>query len=224
MGRHDEADRQDPADEGEQVARETETDRHRAPHREIDQREGGQAEDQRQGVGEAVADHDAQVPQAVAQHRPGEGERHAGERQHGESGERLGQIEAEDRRQAVEEEERQVARRHADQQPEELPLLLPVAQRREPPRQHDHREGGEEQQVRELDAVEHGQQRHARSADQPGAVRPGEIGLEEGQHRGRQIEERQPAPVLAGEPGRGIDRKRCSVSGGSRSRAASSKK
>ena len=50
------------------------------------------AEEQRQGVREPVADDDAQVPEAVAQDRPGEGERHAGERQHGERRERLGQL------------------------------------------------------------------------------------------------------------------------------------
>ena len=196
VGGDDQADRQDAADEGEQIAGETEADGHRAPHREVDQREGRQAEDQRQGVGKSVADHDAQVPQAIAQHRPGEGERHAGERQHRQGRQRLRQVEAENLWQAVEEEERQVARRHADEKPEELALLLPVLQRRQPSRQHDHRERREEQQVGELDPVEQGQQPHARRAHQEVAVRPGEIGLEEGQHRRREVEERQPAPAL----------------------------
>ena len=83
---------------GEQVARQRASSwRDAADDRQVDQREADDAEQQGQGRRDGVADDHLDVPQLVAQDGVGEGERHQGERQHGDRGQERRPRQAEQR-------------------------------------------------------------------------------------------------------------------------------
>ncbi len=179
------------AEEGEQIAREGHPVRHRPAECQVDQREGADGEEEGERVGGSVAHHQPEVPQAITQDRPAEGDGNRRERQHGEGREAFGKLHSGDVGEGVEGEERRVSRGHADQNPEQLPTLLPVLHPGQAGREHGDRRGGEQSQVAELEPVEQRQRAGRRRPEEQAALGHRQVDLQHREAQCRQVEQRQ---------------------------------
>ncbi len=194
LGGHQHGRDGEAGDEGERRPRQALLHGQAARDGEVEEREREHAEQQRRGVGDGAAQDELHVPQPEAQQRPGEGERH----QHQRCGRGCrgpsGQLQVQQRRQAVEGDERQVAAGEAEHHPLQLPPLLPAVPSPQLPDEGD--EGGEREdgEEAELQAVEGGERLLAQAAEEPAAAVEDEVRLQRHERRRGHVEERHQAP------------------------------